>query len=126
MATAYKIINNKSHRGDFLNGVPSDFTPYTAGQEPQELLMALAYKTPEETVAHLKSLYLGVVDAKLKELDYDSLATVKLWEDDPAFGAEASKILAWYKSIIAYNYSLLTSGVIPSDEDYLAGIPIYG
>jgi len=92
------------------------------------------FTTPEQSaevqqanlIAHYKSLYLGVVDAKLRELDYDSLATVKLWEGDATFGAEASKILAWYKSIIAYNYALLTAGPPPpTDEAYLAGIPVY-
>ena len=76
-------------------------------------------------IAHLKTLYLGVVNAKLKELDYDSLATVKLWEGDPSFGAEATKILTWYKAIITYNYSLITAGTIPTDEAYLSGLPVY-
>lgn len=98
---------------------------YTPGEETQELLDALAYKTQDETIAHLKGLYLGVVNDKLSELDYDSLATVKLWEGDATFGAEASKILAWYKSIIAYNYQLLTAGSTITDDDYLNGLPKY-
>lgn len=81
--------------------------------------------TTTETIAHFKGLYLGVVNAKLAELDYDSLATVKLWEGDATFGAEATKILDWYKAVIAYNYGLLTAGTIPTDEAYIAGIPVY-
>jgi len=73
-------------------------------------------------IANFKSLYLGIVDAKLKELDYDSLATVKLWEGDATFGAEATQILTWYKAIIAKNYEILNSGVVPTEEEYLAEI----
>jgi len=106
--------------------LPVGFVEYKLGQEPQELLDFLA-PTAEEVqaslIAHFKSLYLGVVDAKLKELDYDSLATVKLWEGDVQFGDEASNILEWYKSIISYNYALLNSGVVPTDEEYLDGMP---
>ena len=84
----------------------------------------------EELIAHFKSLYLGVVQDKLTELDYDSLATVKLWEGDATFGAEATKILDWYKSIIAYNYALMTDvrdGIVevPDDDTYISGIPAY-
>jgi hypothetical protein len=85
------------------------------------------FRTPEQqqadTVNHFKGLYLQVVDTKLKELDYDSLATVKLWENDPTFGAEAAAILEWYKSIIVKNYELLTAGIILTDEEYLAALP---
>lgn len=58
---------------------------------------------------HFKSMYLAHVNAKLKELDYDSLATVKLWEGDATFGVEATRILNWYKAIIAMNYQLITN-----------------
>lgn len=106
--------------------VPLGFVEYTVGQEPAELKALLDAEVMEELIAHYKRLYLGVVDAKLKELDYDSLATVKLWEGDATFGVEASKILTWYKAIIAYNYALLTAGPPPpSEEDYLLGLPIY-
>ena len=85
-----------------------------------------AAKTPEdlqaEAIAHYKGLYLEVVNAKLKALDYDSLATVKLWEGDATFGAEATRILTWYKAIIAKNYQLLNAGVPLTDEEYLAQI----
>lgn len=77
-----------------------------------------------ELIAHFKSLYMGVVDAKLKEKDYDSLATVKLWADDAVFGTEATAILDWYKAIISYNYGLLNSGNVPTDEEYLSGMPV--
>jgi len=126
---SYKIIDNKAHLCDGKI-VPEGFIEYTVGLEPQELIDAMNYKTPEETKDHLKSAYLSVVNNKLAELDYDSLATVKLWENDPTFGAEATKILAWYKSIIAYNYQLVTAiengtQSIPTDEEYLNGLPKY-
>lgn len=79
-------------------------------------------KTTEQIVAHYKSLYLGIVQSKLDELDYDSLATVKLWEGDATFGAEATRILTWYKAIILKNYQLLAAGVPMTDEEYLASI----
>ena len=79
--------------------------------------------TTEQHIAEFKSMYLAHVDAKLKELDYDSLATVKLWADDATFGAEATRILVWYKAIIAMNYKLLNdvgAGTIPmpTEEEY--------
>ena len=75
------------------------------------------------TQTKFKNKYLSYVDTKLKELDYDSLATVKLWEDDANYGAEATKILTWYKAIIAMNYQLITDVTsqvvpIPTDEEY--------
>ena len=83
-------------------------------------------KTPaqiqEEAIAHYKGLYLGVVQDKLRSLDYDSLATVKLWEGDATFGAEATRILVWYKGVIQRNYELLNAGVPLTDAEYLAEI----
>lgn len=76
----------------------------------------------EEAIIHYKELYLGIVNAKLQELDYDSLATVELWEGDATFGAEATRIKAWYKAIILKNYQLLTAGVPMTDAEYLAEI----
>jgi len=78
--------------------------------------------TTNDLIANFKSLYLGIVDAKLKDKDYDSLATVKLWEDDDTFGDEATQILTWYKAIIVKNYEILNSGVVPTEEEYLAEI----
>ena len=82
-------------------------------------------RTQEATIAHFKQLYLKVIADKLKELDYDSMTTVKLWEGDATFGAEATKILDWNKTVIAYNYNLITSGTIPTDEVYLLDMPKY-
>ena len=78
--------------------------------------------TTEKLIVNFKSLYLDVVNAKLEELDYDSLATVKLWENDSTFGAEATRILNWYKAIIAKNYELLNAGTVLTDEEYLIEI----
>jgi hypothetical protein len=88
-------------------------------------------KTPEQINAHYKALYMQVVQNKLNELDYDSLATVKLWEDDPTFGDEATAILSWYKAVITNNYELINkveSGeiIMPTDEEYLAQLPEFG
>ena len=82
-------------------------------------------------VSHYKSLYLNVVNEQLEKLDYDNIATVKVWEGDDVFGDEATAILAWYKSIIDTNYSILNdvkdgTRAIPTDEEYLALLPGYG
>ena len=82
-------------------------------------------RTQEATIAHFKQLYLKVIADKLKELDYDSMATVKLWEGDATFGVEATKILDWYKAVIIYNYDLITLVAVPTDADYLGGVPAY-
>ena len=128
MINSYKIENSKI-LGFCGAYVPTGYTEYTVGQEPEDLKALMDVEAQAQLIAHYKGLYLGVVSDKLKELDYDSLATVKLWEGDATFGAEATKILAWYKSIISYNYALITSvnagGAIPTDAEYLAGIPAY-
>jgi len=79
----------------------------------------------EEIKAHFKSLYLNEVNKVLATHDYDSLATVKLWADDATFGVEATSILNWYKAVINYNYTLLNAGTVPTDAEYLAGMPKY-
>lgn len=87
--------------------------------------------TVDQLKSHYKALYMQVVESKLNELDYDSLATVKLWEGDATFGAEASAILAWYKALINNNYELINqveSGeiIMPTDEEYLSQLPVFG
>lgn len=88
-------------------------------------------------VTTYKRYYLGVVNAKLKELDYDSIATVNLWKDDATFGTEATAILTWYRSIIDVNYDILNNiengtkyivdwaDIIPTKEEYLSVLPEY-
>lgn len=105
------------------------FTYYEVTPDANGIYQADTAKIDEvyskATIAHFKGMYLEVVNTKLAELDYDSLATVKLWEGDSLFGAEATKILTWYKAIIAYNYGLISGGTIPTDEVYISGIPVY-
>lgn len=84
-------------------------------------------KPAEEIIATFKSMYLATVDAKLKELDYDSLATVKLWADDVDYGVDATRILTWYKNIIKMNYELLNNvsqglSPMPTEIEYQAMI----
>ncbi len=47
MITFYKIVNGKAERGSGLE-LLSGYTEYTIGKEPQELIDAIAFKTPEE------------------------------------------------------------------------------
>ena len=75
-----------------------------------------------KSLENYKRIYTEVVNAELKALDYDSLATVDLWKDDPTYGAEATRILDWYKAIIKRNYELLNAGVLLTDAEYLAEI----
>jgi len=44
----------------------------------------------EISKGRFKNIYMGIVSDKLNELDYDSLSTVKLWEDDSTFVADAT------------------------------------
>ena len=94
--------------------------------EKDEILSPTQAEIEVQTIAHFKSLYLELFNAKLKELDYDSIATVQLWMSDATFGAEATKIMTWYKALITKNYVILNdakvSGVIPTDEEYLTEI----
>ena len=82
------------------------------------------------TIALFKQAYMSEVDKVLLAKDYDSLTTVKLWENDTTFGTEATAILDWYKSVIATNYQILNdvqSGVrtMPTMDEYLAELPAY-
>ncbi len=83
----------------------------------------------KELKTKYKSYYLDVVNAKLAELDYDSLATVKLWENDSTFGTEASYILTWYKDLVEHNYQLVNNvknGLpIPTKEEFINQLPKY-
>ena len=119
----YKLPDGSIQARKETTQVPSDWMHVTVEQINAE---REASKTPaqiqEEAIAHYKGLYLGVVQDKLKSLDYDSLATVKLWEGDATFGAEATRILVWYKAIIQRNYELLNAGVPLTDEEYLVEI----
>lgn len=110
------------------------FIEYTVGSEPAELKALMDAEAQVQLVQDYKSLYLSIVADKLKSLDYDSLATVKLWEGDATYGAEATQILAWYKNVIATNYGILTAieastkynaswvDAIPTEEEYVAEI----
>lgn len=88
-----------------------------------------ATKSEEIAIVHFKELYIKVFNDKLKELDYDSIATVQLWMSDAQFGVEATKIMTWYKALITKNYVILNeakiSGIIPTDEAYIALLPKY-
>lgn len=124
-------LNSNGYTKIYDSGVRTAIVgAYDNDEEVQEFIANSGVIEPEftdaellaNTIANFKSLYLGIVDAKLKELDYDSLATVKLWEGDAAFGAEATRILTWYKAIILKNYELLNAGVVLTDAEYLAQI----
>ena len=88
-------------------------------------------KANEILVAKYKGYYLEEVNKVLLDEDYDSIATVKVWEDDDIFGAEATDILNWYKSVIDTNYAILNevkagTRAMPTKDEYLALLPIYG
>lgn len=112
--------------GDVVDDTMTELVPVEFPMWSNDMWIQDPVKVREQLLEGLKALYMGVVNAKLKELDYDSLSTVKLWEGDATFGAEASKIIEWYKSIITYNYALLNSGEpYPTESEYLEGMPIY-
>ena len=124
MTQFYKIENDYPIISPILL---DGFAEYTVGAEPQELQVALQAVEIETLKQTFKSMYLATVDAKLKAMDYDSLATVKLWADDATFGTEATRILTWYKAIIAMNYKLLNdvgAGIVPmpTEVEYQAMI----
>ena len=120
----YKDTNNNIYADPIL----ANHTGLVEITESEFLAIANPPKTAEqlqeEAIAHYKNLYLDLVNEKLRELDYDSLATVKLWENDATFGAEATRILTWYKAIIAKNYALLTAGTPMTDEEYLIALSV--
>lgn len=79
--------------------------------------------TPEEILQGYIAIKDQVVADKLKALRYDSLATVKLWADDVDFGAEATRILEWYKNVTKASIQLendVLAGTVPmpTEEEY--------
>ena len=93
-------------------------------------LVMITIKTKKALIQEYKGYYTEVIANKLTELDYDSITTVKLWENDDIFGVEATKILNWYKAIIAKNYEILKNVkneviILPTKEEYLLMLPEY-
>lgn len=83
-------------------------------------------------IAEYKTAYLDKFNAKLKEMDYDDIATVGVWaiKDGSQFQAEAKTLLNWYEAIITKNYEILNavkSGdrSMPTKEQYLSELPSY-
>ncbi len=83
----------------------------------------------KQLTAEYKGYYLDVVNAKLEELDYDSIPMVEVWLSDPMFGAEAQAIKDWYKSLITFNYQMVNDvkdGLpIPTKEEFINQLPKY-
>jgi len=68
----YKIVDGKAQAGSG-NTTPSDFTEYTLGNEPQELIDGLSYQTPEE-IANARILE---IDIRLDEIDRLSIRSLR-------------------------------------------------
>lgn len=83
------------------------------------MLLVASSSQIKRYIERMKNIYLSKVANKLEELDYDSLATVKLWEGDPIFGAEATRILMWYKALVQKNYELLNTGDMLTEDEYI-------
>ena len=98
----------------------------TSITEAEYNIIAYPSLTEAQAIIHFKSMYLEILNTKLKELDYDSIATVQLWMSDATYGTEATRTIDWYKALINKNYAILSdakaSGVVPTDEEYLAEI----
>lgn len=99
---------------------------------PQIRDIKLKALTDEEVKAQYKSYYLEVFNTKLKELDYDDIATVAVWanKDGSTFQAEAKSLINWYEAIINKNYELINAvqaGTIstPTKEEYLSQLPLF-
>jgi hypothetical protein len=92
-------------------------------------------ETPTEepfipTAEEYKEYYLEIFNAKLKELDYDSIATVNVWaaKIGSKYYVQANGLSDWYIAIINKNEELLSNIKneiipIPTKEEYLALLP---
>ena len=123
---SYAIINNSTYKLTNAKPTLSFAICINKVNDSMNGLILNQSALEYDAITHFKSMYLEIFNAKLKELDYDSIATVQLWINDATFGAEATKIMTWYKALITKNYAILndakTSGVIPTDKEYLIEI----
>lgn len=122
MISFYKMNGTQAEVGSGIE-VPEGYAIYTVGNEPQELKDAIASAESQEALSRFIAIKDQVVADKLKALRYDSLATVKLWADDVDFGAEATRILEWYKNVTKASIQLengVLAGTVPmpTEEEY--------
>lgn len=119
---AYELDGSQDHLiGDKVTMTAEEVDAHINPPKTAEQIQA-------DLIAHFKSLYLGVFDAKRIELDYDSMATLEIWSKavGSKYELEAKAMLAWYIAIINYNDGIMALGTIPTDEEYLAQMPVYG
>ena len=90
MKQFYKIVDNKAQVGSGTF-VPEDFTEYQVGQEPKELLEALAIDTEEQRVQAIKSKAAELIRNKYP--DYKQLNIIRVG------GAELEEMSAYIDSI---------------------------
>lgn len=88
-------------------------------------------KTEDELKVVYKGYYLAVWENKLKELQYDSIATVDFWakRELSIYYTEANNLLNWYESIINKNIQIISdvkNSIIPlpTKDEYLAMLPV--
>ena len=90
MKTFYKLENGKAQVGSGTF-TPHDFTEYQVGQEPKELLEALAIDTEEQRVQAIKSKASEMISSKYP--DYKQLNIIRTG------GAELEAMSAYIDSI---------------------------
>jgi len=129
MAKAYKIVGGRAVVGDFLAEVPNDFIEYIEGEEPQELLDGLEYKSPEEW----KILFISMTDIHIRKqvedinkstgmkfANIESFPKYAVVPTSPHY-ALANSILEWqdklWQAVETFNKSATE---IPTDAEFQA------
>lgn len=99
---------------------------------PLGLVEQIENERQESFISQYKSYYLELFNSKLKELDYDSIATLSMWanKDNSIYQEEAQVLLDWYDLLVSKNYEIINSikkGTLKalSKEEYLEALPAY-
>lgn len=140
MIKAYKIVNSKAQLGTYTKQtyVPSDFTPYTVGQEPQELIDAMAYKTPEELVALGESAVTSHIQEPINSYNnthgtkFGSVHNCANYKDSAGYTHKQFCMDVWLFNVEVWEAAramqeTVLSGIppIPTEAEFKALLPIY-
>ena len=114
----YKIENGQLKRGSG-KVIPTGFTEYIKGQEPDELLN---YLNEENLIKIKKQIELratNFVKKQLSELDYDNEGEVALYatNSDSSWHDEAVALQKWIEEVYVKMYELEESVTIDNYKD---------
>ena len=131
----YKIDElGKAQIGTINDGfeIQEGFTEYIIGQEPQELIDGLAFKTLDEIKISMESAIQIYVDSQAQLLGYDGIVSACSYAGyTNEFQAEAVSLGVWRSAVWTKAYQVqadVMSGTIPipTENELILMLPIFG